>query len=351
MALSAVDVISPAFARMKQQLFAPFRIGQWLRFALVGFLAGEMGSGGGGCTRIPFDLPNSRSSQQFQAPFGAGGGALFILGIGLAILLVLVFAFIMAYISSRMRFVLFDSIIQGQCRIRDFWGKRGAPAFRYFIFQLLFAIAALMSLGVLIGIPVLLAFTMGLFRNPGQHVLSLVLGGLLVGFLFLAWLAVLLLVQVLTKDFVVPMMALDDLTVSEAWSRLRSMIGPDKGGYAGYIGMKILLSLAAAIITGIVGFILILLLLIPIGGVGAITVLGGRAAGLTWNPVTIAIVVVAGAVVVLALILIAALISVPVIVFFPAYSLYFFAERYPPLHALMYPSSGAPELSNPSPLL
>jgi len=144
-------------------------------------------------------------------------------------------------------------------------------------------------------------------------------------------------VQVLTKDFVIPMMALDNLTVSEAWNRLRSMIDPEKGSYAVYIGMKILLALGAALITGIVTIVVLLVLLIPIGGVGVIGILGGRAAGLTWNPVTIAIVIVAAAIVLLVLFLISALISVPVIVFLPAYSIYFFAERYPPLHALMYP--------------
>ncbi|MGB2834648.1 MAG: hypothetical protein WBC30_03385, partial [Candidatus Sulfotelmatobacter sp.] len=33
------------------------------------------------------------------------------------------------------------------------------------------------------------------------------------------------------------------------------------------------------------------------------------------------------------------LISVPVIVFFPAYSIYFFAARYPALSAALYPPS------------
>jgi hypothetical protein len=46
MPLSAVDVISPAFERMRQHLFRPFQLSQWFRLAIVGFLAGEMGTGG-----------------------------------------------------------------------------------------------------------------------------------------------------------------------------------------------------------------------------------------------------------------------------------------------------------------
>jgi hypothetical protein len=43
------------------------------------------------------------------------------------------------------------------------------------------------------------------------------------------------------------------------------------------------------------------------------------------------------------------LISVPVIVFFPAYSIYFFAARYPLLAKLVYPSPPAPPLVQPPP--
>jgi hypothetical protein len=39
---------------------------------------------------------------------------------------------------------------------------------------------------------------------------------------------------------------------------------------------------------------------------------------------------------------ITSLISVPAIVFFPAYSIYFFAARYPALSAVLYPAPVAP---------
>jgi hypothetical protein len=45
-----------------------------------------------------------------------------------------------------------------------------------------------------------------------------------------------------------------------------------------------------------------------------------------------------GGIVLIAIILIAALISVPAIVFFPAYSIHFFAERYPALRAALNPT-------------
>ena len=49
MPISAVDAITPAFQHARQQLLQPFRAGQWAKLGLVGLLAGEMSSAGGGC--------------------------------------------------------------------------------------------------------------------------------------------------------------------------------------------------------------------------------------------------------------------------------------------------------------
>jgi len=71
-------------------------------------------------------------------------------------------------------------------------------------------------------------------------------------------------------------------------------------------------------------------------------VLGGKAAGLGWTVGTITLAVVAGCVVLAIFLFVMALIAVPVIVFFPAYSIYFFAARYPALSVVLYPPPPAP---------
>jgi len=347
--VSAVDIITPAFDRMKRMLF-PFRFSQWLRLAIVGFLSGEMGGGGGGLRflgNIPGSLPSRQ--QQFQIPGLGARGALFLVGLTILVVLVLILGIIFLYINSRMRFVLFDSIINGQCRIRESWRRRATPGFSYFVWQLLFGLVGLVTLGIVVGVPLLMAATAGVFRSPGDHIPLLVLGGLIVLFLFFVWLLIFAIGAVLTKDFVVPQMALENVTAVEGWSRLWPMMKAEKGGYAGYVGMKIVLALAAAIVLGIISIILILVLLIPVGGVGVFAVLGGRAAGLTGNPLTIAIAVVCGLIILLVLILLSALVSVPAVVFFPAYSIYFFADRYEPLRLALYPPPSPPDLSSPVP--
>jgi hypothetical protein len=265
--------------------------------------------------------------------------------VGIALLIVLAVAVLVAllYVSSRMRFVLFDSIVGRECHIRRYWNQRGEPAFRYFLFQLLFFLAAVLGFLVLSGTAVTMGFVFGWFRSPREHVVSLVVFGLIFVLLFLAFIVIAAVVAIMAKDFVVPQMALENITVTEAWDRLWSMVAGEKGRYAAYIGLKILLSIVAAIVTTIASVLLVLALLIPIGAIAAIVVFGGRAIGLVWNVFTIAIAVTAGVVVLIAVVFGLLLAFVPSFVFFPAYAIYFFAARYPALNSRMYPSTVPPE--------
>ena len=62
--ISAVDAITPAFQHARQQLLQPFRAGQWAKLGLVGLLAGEMSSSGGGCNPGTFQMPTPPNHSQ-----------------------------------------------------------------------------------------------------------------------------------------------------------------------------------------------------------------------------------------------------------------------------------------------
>jgi hypothetical protein len=354
--ISAVDAIAPAFRHVKQQLLQPFRFAQWVRLAFVGFLAGELGSGG---CNSNFNVPSTHHPHgsahflgtaltpqfadhaQLLAAFIV---PLVVLGLGLFVLFI--------YINSVMRFILFDSIVAKECHIRQGWVRRRHNGRRFFVWQLVLMLISFAAFILLIGIPAVFAWSVGWFNHPREHMLPLILGGLLLLLLIIALAVVLGVITVMTKDFVVPQMALEDISAVEGWSRLWVLLKAEKGGYAGYIAMKIGLAIAAAIVLGIITIIVFLVLLIPVGGVGVAAVLGGKAVGFTWNFYTIALAVVGGCIVLATLIFVASMISVPAIVFFPAYSIYFFAARYPALSALLWPTPpDAPPLpSEPAPL-
>ena len=344
MRYSAVDAITPAFEHTKRQLVKPFRFGQWVRLALVGLLAGELSSGGGCNVPSPSsfsNIPRSGGGGHGLWP-GMGDPALIAGLIAIVVVTAIILMVVFMYISSVMRFILFDSVVAKECHIREGWGRRQGQGWRYFLWKLGYAVLTFGVLIVLVGIPAGFAFAMGWFNNASQHVLPLVLGGIALFFVVMIFTIAVTVIFVLTKDFVVPQMALENIGTMEGWRRLWGMMKAEKSGYAGYVGMKIVLAMGAAILLGIAGAILMLLFLIPVAGIAVGAVLAGKAAGLGWTAGTITLAVVAGCVLFALFLFLSALISVPAIVFFPAYSIYFFAGRYPALSAVLYPAPPAP---------
>jgi hypothetical protein len=341
---SAIDAMSPAFEHTKRQLLQPFRFGQWARLAVVGLLAGELSSGGCNTNYNNFNLPQHPGGTGHFLPSGLAGTnpALFAALIVVIVVAALVLSVVLMYISSVMRFILFDSVLAMECHIRQGWSRRQGPGWNLFVWKLLFTLATFAAMIVVVGIPVGFAFVVGWLKEPREHVLALVLGGILLFFTFFILIIAISVIYVLTKDFVVPQMALEDIGVMEGWRRLWPMMKAEKGGYAAYVGMKIVLAIGAAIILGIASIIGILIIMIPAAAVAIAAVLAGKAAGLGWTFSTIALAVVAGCALLVVLIFVIALISVPAIVFFPAYSMYFFAARYPALSTMLYPPPAAP---------
>lgn len=342
MPISAVDTISLAFEHTKRQLFQPFRFGQWTRLAFVGLLAGELGSGGN------LNLNSGRGGGASPLGFPKIDPAILVALIGTIVVTGLILFIVFLYISSVMRFILFDSVLKRECHIREGWSRRQGIAWPFFLWQIGFTLVTFAVAVVLFGIPAFFAYTAGWFRNPKEHIAGLIAGGLVILCLFLLFCIVVAVVHVMTKDFVVPQMALEGIGPIEAWRRLLRTLEAEKGGYAAYIGMKIVLAIGAAILVTIATVILIVLVAVPVAGVVVAAMLAGKTAGLTWNVFTITAAVVAGCILLAIFLYLVAMISVPVIVFFPAYSIYFFAARYRALSVVLYPPP-AVTVTNPLP--
>ncbi len=345
--ISAVDCITLAFEHTKRQLFKPFRFGQWVRLAFVGLMAGEAGSGGS------FNFPSGANGQG-SAPsiadiFHKIDPAILASLITIVVITGIVFLVVMAYISSVMRFILFDSVLTRECHIRAGWSRRQEHGWKYFLWQLGFMLATFTGFVILIGAPAAFAFGMGWFQNPRAHIAPLVMTGIFVVIVFAAFMIGISLVHVLTKDFVIPQMAFEGIGAVEAWRRLWPMMESELKSYGIYILMKIVLSIVAGIAIGIVGLTLGLILAVPIIGAVVAAVIAAKSAGLTWNVLTITAAIVAGCVVFLIFFFLVSVITVPAIVFFPAYSIYFFAARYRPLSLALYAPAQASAVPQPSP--
>jgi len=343
--ISAGDSITLAVAHTKQQLFKRFQIGQWTKLAFVGLLAGELGSNG--CNRANFHLPFHPGT----VPHTGMPDSLGSLGIDPAMLaglitVAIVAAFavgiILMYVSSVMRFILFDSVIARECHIRWAWNRRLDAGWRYFVWKVAYVLLSLAFVAVVVGIPLAVAFANGWLKEPKEHVGALLLSGVIPLLLLLVFAVVAAVIFVLTKDFVIPQMALENIGAMEGWRRLWPMMKAESGAYAGYIILKIVLAIGVGLVIGIATLIIGVIFVVPTAAFSILAILSGKSAGMTWNVHTITLAVVIGCILLAIFFYLVSLISVPAIVFFPAYSMYFFAPRYPRLAAVLYPAGSAP---------
>lgn len=347
MPVSAVDCVQPALQHVREQLFTRFRWGQWSRLALVGILAAELHVGGcnfgnfGQLLQRPPRSHNGLMRSSLPAGFPRFNPAhipqhlgQFLGLIVVAICALIVLGIVFLYINSVFRFILFDSVLRRECSIGGGWSKWRRAGGRFFLWQIVFQIAAGMFLALLVGVPLALAFAAGWMTDFRQHIGRLVIGGILLIGLFVVFALAAAVVQVLAKDFLVPLMALENLDFADGWHRLLGMIGQEKGRYAVYLLLKLVLAIAAGILFTIIAIVPMLFVVVP----AVIAVVAGSAAGMGWNVTTISLAIIFGTILFFVLIYLVALVCAPATVFFPAYAMYFLAARYPTLDAQLHPA-------------
>jgi len=340
MPVSAVDCVQPAIQHTREQLFRPFQFGQWWRLALVGILSAELHSGGCG---VPTNLkwPHPHGSHMLSTapppPFDRLDPARIAEFAGLIIAIVVaafLLGFIFLYISSVFRFILFDSVLRKRCSIREGWRRWRRVGRRYFLWQIVLLIAQGLFLGVLLALPLAIAAALGWFHNADQHIARSVIGVVALILIVLFWMLAVIVVQLLGKDFLVPVMALEDVDFADGWSILISLLRPEPGAFAVYLLLKVVLGIAAAILFGIVALIPILIVVVP----SVLVVLAAHSAGVGWNATTVSLAVICGSVLFALLIYLISFLCVPAVVFFPAYAIHFFAGHYSKLDAILHPA-------------
>jgi len=138
-------------------------------------------------------------------------------------------------------------------------------------------------------------------------------------------------------------MALDDLSVGDAWSAVWRVVASEPGAWAAYMGMKLLCAIGSSVVLSIAFVIALIpasiLIGIPVGFLVAVGILAFKSIGAVAGIVIcgIALLVAAAGFICLLLIL-----TAPVSVFFTSYALYFFGGRYPKLAVLLLPQPVAP---------
>jgi len=328
--LSPTEAINPAIARTRAVLFQPFRLGRSWKLAFCAYLALC------GSVFNPFPL------FYLAIPTPAGSGATFryllwIGSIGGTALMLAVY-----YLGSRMQFVLFDYTLAPSPFIAPLWRRHGAHTWRWIGLKL----AITIPLGVILFLPLYplirrLITLLPALARPGQPPdLSVLTAILPVYLVLLAAVSLLFLVGSILSDFILPPLALEDVSVAESLRRFGALCQQEPLSLLGYVALRILLALAGFILQYAATLITMLLLGLVLG---AIAVAGWFALH-TFVPRTL---LVAGGLVlylvsVVCFIYIQLLTFGALIIFLRAYSLFFLGGRYPSLGGRLEPLSPHP---------
>src|SRR5215468_10673209 len=158
--ITASEAISPALERTKQICFRPFKFGRWLKLAIVTLFTGEVAT-----TSCNFNVPNNASGGTagpvYTPPSGMGGilgvlHAIPMILLALALIAVIgVFVLVMSYLWCQLRLTLIDTVLTGDCRIRESWEKYGQAGIRLFGFYLLSSMLMVASAVGLLILPLL----------------------------------------------------------------------------------------------------------------------------------------------------------------------------------------------------
>lgn len=355
--LSAVDCVRPAVSRTENILFHPMRWAIWWRLALLGLATGEAATQG-----FNFNFPSGGDWSKIGDAAGGSGTPApapnvsplpHIPGLSdarLALLLtvlvvgVIVLILVHLWVSSVARFMLFDAIATGRYRLREGWKRWGSQGFRYFLFQLALMAANFAVMLMVFGIPILIAWRAGVFSHFKER-WGVLLAELLVALPIYLVVAVLFaLFGLMVKDFVVPVIALEHISMPDAIRKVWDMVKSAKGDYTIYVLIKIVLAVAIGIALTIVYVIFALVLIVPT--VIVAVAIGVSSPHLFEDPVAIAVLITLGLCALPLALFVIGLIGTPAVAFYQSFVLNFFGSRYMPLWVFMHPE-GVPAPQSP----
>ena len=297
-ALSEID----SAIRRTRDLLWPFRKGIWLRIALIALFIGWGGAG--------FPQPTWSSDSDFPSDaftgFSTPGALPDMAGLIIAVfLLIIALALLYMLIGSIFQFVFVDCIRMRNVKIRDYFSPRAGKGIRLFLFQIGIAVLFLLLLAALIIPFIILA---GGFAFPAVVSLLLFLPVLII-------LAIIVgIIQLITIDFVVPIMIQKDCGVIDGWKEFYSIISTQWMQGIIYLIVRFLAALGAGVVMILLTLLALGIVAIPFLVVGFILYAAMPMANISiLLPLLIPYLIIAIPVVLL--------ISVPFVTFFRTYSL------------------------------
>jgi hypothetical protein len=346
LAISAADAISPAIQRTRTFLFRPFRLASFLKLCLVACVTEGIGGnfqfGGTG------GHASHHHSNLYPPPTLTSGWITLVV---VCVIAAMALGCVVYYLVTRLRFSYFHCLIHNTKEIRSGWRLYSSQAKRFFWLNLAVGFCFLL-VTVLIALPFVAGFWK-IFRNvhSGGHpdvgsILILVLP--LIPIILLLVLAAIS-ADLILRDLMLPHFALENATAGEAWTAVWTRIKAEKGSFAVYALLRILLPMAALVVAFMVLIIPgILFFAVVIGvevGLHAVLSNASSVAALFGVALQVLIGMVAFAIA----LLVGIAVGGPVGTAIRQYALMFYGSRYQPLANLLWPPASlgpsAPEIA------
>jgi hypothetical protein len=395
--LSPLDALGPAFRRTREVMARPFRLGFFLKIALIAALTQpafysssisypfqgaqfaalrglghrsshgmqSYGSGVAGSGVAAGRAPGARGFAG-RGSDGRGIAGLGIIGQGISgrgfdggangrglagfavfgVLALIVAALVgvllwigIAYLYCRLRFTLFDLVVYKRGRVRQAWSGYGRRAWRYFGLALLVGLGFMAVSLVVIG-PALLNFIRNVvpLARAGTTPDPFAMLGSMLPFLLSIFVVALLwaVVDALMQDFLLPPMAVEDAPLESAFGRFFRLLRADFGSVAAYVLLRFVVGIGLTWVLMLLVLMALLLAGLAVFGVGLLLyhLLWASLAG---KVICVALALAVGlagvAVYLMALIAVYGISAV----FKQSYAAYFFGGRYPELGDLLEP--------------
>jgi hypothetical protein len=254
---SPFQAASEAWEHTRRQLF-PFRFERWLVLGFVAFLdqcgrtGGDGGSGAppgpfGGGIRWEDPLPQLPALPTWITDHLALIAAL----AGLVAAVVLLLVALALWLGSRGIFVYLDDVATGRAEVARPWRAHAPLAASLFVWRVAVAAGTLVAGGLVVGMGGLVILLLRRGEIGAVAVVALLLG--VVAPLLLALILGATLLSLALRDFVAPIQLAGRVACGEAFSRFLDLLRAQPGAFAIYLVLKILFTVAVAVLVFVLG--------------------------------------------------------------------------------------------------
>ena len=253
--LSASEAVSPAIARAKLILFKPFRLGRSWKFSATAYISTT------GTFFFPFPLLflfAIPSALHYEPKW-------LIWAIVPVVALLLALTLFLFVLCSRLQFPFMDIVMNRSVFVAPLWRQYGPQARRWT--QAKIVIGTIISLVLAVPFGALICV---IVRGMGSHLAAhtpqqippFIAVFYLIFLLVYSGLGLVMITMSLLNDFMLPVIALEDATVSDAWQWVVKFLRAEPGQTALYALLKIVLGfivqMACAVIMELVLFLMVM---------------------------------------------------------------------------------------------